>query len=685
MALENSKYVNNDLSSRILLLSTALDSKYAELDRLRMENYNMMVGSMQIRKADKDKLDKQGRTSYSYPIITAPIKTLTGMEREDRRSIRVFGRTAQDDQLKDIMNDTMDWMADKSDSDFQISQAYLDALIGKFGFILQQWCFDKDPLGLESCKRVNPFGIRFDMDTTDVMMNDCKYFFHSIWMSIDDIIPMYTRGKFELAEILMEESKQYLEENKPIRKNYLTTIWERLRTAAGYFSGGEYREAYNRMLTNDNSVVFDAERALFRVITAHERRTRRRFLHTDYTTQQTLDITSLIADNSQGGYDRDKLAQFKNSMPGALHEDYVKEIYITTTIPAFPGLVVQDMPYPIQNGNFMYTPIFAYNFHADMSLTQSVVDELKDVQHNFNKFKNIMLELVTKQASLGYIGKADAIKGFETEWQNPKMFGIKRVAANTEIGKDITPEQLPQIPNSIFSVEAQEIGLVDQISGVSPAAKGFKESSNESGRVAQLRADRSDLSTSVLRDNLMKARLMIGQNRLAMIQKYMTQERTLRLTTDSGDEKFIEINKRIADQIQNDITIGKYDLKIAEEPSSKTARELEYLKLRDMVDFLVQVNPPEVIQQLCPIIVKASGIGYSQEINEILQGYLDKMNQAPNPAIEQAQAEEIAQKIREIDLNNDSKELDNVVKVAQLTNMQLVVPEGTDPNANYKP
>lgn len=632
----------------------------------------MVISSLQISEADRVKLEKQERGMYTFNILARELRTLTGLERENRRVIRAYPRTGDDQALTELGNSLLDWGFDVSNYDIQMSKAYLDSLIGGIGWLRSSWSWAKDPLGLLDIQRINPFGVRMDLDVDDPMLSDCKYILHSLWMPIEKIIQTWAYNDPELIDILYEESLSYLN-GAGVKRKFIFNMWERVRSFA---TGIVSRTSFDSIYNNSNSnIFFNPTNGLFKTITAHHKQTEIKTYH-QATTGNVTDITEMIRDNTARGYDQNKLAHIREQLGlGIVKRTIVEEIYATTIVPAFPGLILQNKPYPIQTGNFLYTPLICYDLHPDMSLVQSVVDDLTPAQENLNKLNNIIIELATRNASRNnYIYKPSAVKDFEEDWTNPTLTGSKRMAESAKWNEDIIPEQAPPIPTDLWRMQDYSLRMVSEISGISPAARGQKESSNESGDLAVHRAERSDLNTSMINDNVNRARVQIGQNAIALMQKFLTGERVIRVTSDQG-EKNITLNQYDAatGKFLNDPNATKYDIKISNEPSGRTAREMEYAKLTAAVGQIIQLRP-EAGPKLVKVVIKASTIPYKEQILQALDE-MDQPQQDPEElAAKQLQAEIAVQELRNRDLDADSKELDNALKVKNLMNQGIEIP-----------
>lgn len=618
--MEVTKYTDTDTISRMMAIQMMLSDKFRPINQERYRNFNMLVSSLQWDEKTKRRLEKEDRPANAYNLISPIIKYVSGLERSGRKKLQVIGRTSDDHYKAEMFNKVLDWMLTQNNWDYQKSRAVLDAIIGRWGVIYNNWSWEDDPLGRMKIKRYNPFRLMFDMDFTDITMKDCQYIYDVAWYTIDEIITTFALTDLDLEEELIQKADQYFIQDPVKKKNFVSTMLSRLYGAVGHFLTGKYQDSYNPSIMNDQNMYFDSTTGRFMVIEAHERRVERTWKLYDPVGNQKYDITKIIATQDSKGYDNAKLQAIRGAFPRPdllqVSRGLEKKMWVTSIIPAFEAKV-QDVQYKVQNGNFMHTLVFAYDFHADLMHTQSLVDELIDPQSDYNKRRSTILEILVRSQSLGWTVEAGAIDGFEDEWLNRKIGSYKRV--NKGFWGRVQEDQPIRIAPELLQDTQESKYLTEEISGVSKASKGMQESKQETGKLFLAKKEQSDQMLSYLFDNIDTASLMVGRNVIDYVQVYMKQEREIRLTEDADNPEFLKVNIRAFDgSILNDLSVGEYDVDISQAPYGKTQREVEYLKLVDIMEFIVKVNP-QAGMLILPILVKASDTPYRGEILTILE------------------------------------------------------------------
>ena len=112
--------------------------------------------------------------------------------------------------------------------------------------------------------------------------------------------------------------------------------------------------------------------------------------------------------------------------------------------------------------------------------------------------------------------------------------------------------------------------------GIYNAALG--ERSNEtSGRAIRQRQIESDVSTSIYADNMAKAIEFCGRIIVDMIPTVYDTERVIRVLGSDDQETMVVVNKLLISQdgsaIMNDLSVGKYDVKVTVGPNYSTKRQ----------------------------------------------------------------------------------------------------------------
>ena len=585
-------------------------------------NYNMIVSKNQWKAEDKAALEAAGRPANAYNLLSGVVKHLSSQEGGSRKKVTAAPRSYGDLNDALTMTKLIDYCLTNQKYDYHRTRAFIDAIIARWGWIRTMWSFEDDPLGMLSLEAVNPMTLMFDMSYSDITLKRSQYVMYAPDMTLDQIVNQYAYDNTELLNAILEEGRKFFVQDVKEQKKFISTALVTLINTASQFISGQTSDEYNRTLRTES--WFDALTGKFKVLELHERRTERRMVIYDPDANKQVDITDEIV--SQDGYTEDKelmqLAMQKYPNAPEPRWSLHKQIWITTCIPAM-NLIVAEEPYAIQNKNFMFSPVFAYDFHADMKQSQSVIDELLDPQTDYNKRRSTMLEMLVRFSATGYLVEEGAIDGYEADYESKKIGQYKRVKRGHL--NSIKPEETPRIPPELFRDNEESKMLIEYISSTTKAVRGIQEGSNEP---AKLFAAKNNVSLQMIQhlfDNLDFLNLSVGENTKANIQKFMTMQRAFRITNDYDKPEFVEVNKpelaiqdgQVITRILNDVTVGEYDIVISNAPYGATAREIEFIKLVDLMKLAIEVNPMAA-QKMFPILIKASDSPYRADFMEAL-------------------------------------------------------------------
>lgn len=217
----------------------------------------------------------------------------------------------------------------------------------------------------------------------------------------------------------------------------------------------------------------------------------------------------------------------------------------------------------------------------------SVIRFAKDPQQLYNYSRSAHAETVALQPKAPYIVTPTQIAGYEAFWNQANQSN-RPYLPYTPDDKAGPPQRAapPQMSSGLL----QEITLAGEdmkrTTGIYDASLGAK--SNETSGVAiEARQQESQLGSSIYADNMVKAIHQCGKVMVAMIPKIYDTQRVIRILGDDDQEKAEMINAVMMTQdgpvSVNDMTVGKYDVRISVGPSYDTKRA----EARDgMMEFL---------------------------------------------------------------------------------------------------
>lgn len=206
-----------------------------------------------------------------------------------------------------------------------------------------------------------------------------------------------------------------------------------------------------------------------------------------------------------------------------------------------------------------------------------VVRFAKDPQQLYNYWRTAQTELVALQPKAPYIVTTKQVQGLEAIWATANESNRAYLPYNPD-------EKAPPPQRATPPIASQ--GMMQEVMTASEDMKattgvydaGLGNRSNESSGVAiRQRQMESDVSTSIYSDNLAKAIEQAGRIIVGMIPSVYDTRRALRIMGKDDAEKMVVVNDLQITQDGvvpvNDLTIGKYDVRVSVGPNYSTMRQ----------------------------------------------------------------------------------------------------------------
>lgn len=336
-------------------------------------------------------------------------------------------------------------------------------------------------------------------------------------------------------------------------------------------------------------------------------------------------------------------------------------------------------------------PVLGEEVHFEKTkLRAGLIRWAKDPQRLYNFWRSTQTEIMGAAPKLPYLLGASQAEGFEEAWLNANKGNKPFLPYNDKVNPT-RPSR--EVPPQLSSGMNNEIALASEdmkaTTGIYDASLGNR--SNETAGVAiRQRQMEGDVSTNFFGDNLSASMRRAGRILVDLIPIVYDSQRIARIVHDDGSDKMETVNSVVIEngvpRIQNDLTIGDYDVTVNIGPSYATKRQEA---LEGMAEIL-RGNPNATM--FLDIIAKNSdwpgADQFAERAQKMLPPELQEEDEEPTPeqiamraqqqqlsqiqmALQFADAEaSIADKRAKIEKTTqeaESVELDNVMKKLDLT------------------
>lgn len=646
------------------------------------ELYDFTVAALQWDKRIRSELRQARRPANSYNLIRTIFNVIYSVEEDNRKTTMTKPRTVGDNDLNDKISQTLAYYFYRAGFRRAQNRVFRDSITARLGVYHLGWRYDgtEDDQGSLFINAADPREFGFEPYFDDPLWEKTGFLFRKHGKSLEEILNTFALDDDDMLDMIMGEASMFFQQTDQKGK----WISKRLKAlfAAAYETVTGYSSQTDNVFKNYLQ-WWDPLTGRFDVLELHEKRTERRIVIPDRRRKKLVDITDAYHSTYRKLNSREPDSyKFENELINKIKEKFMIDgnaktelkprRYMTAVIPAF-NIKVSENVYPVDSKYYTYIPEYCYDEHADPLKVQSIMDDLKDPQADFNKAKSLILELLGRYANKGWVMDENAISGVEEDWYNNRIAPYKRVRAGyinmirPETGQTISPE-LIRMP-----METQ--GLMKIITNADDEIRGSRSPGVTSGKHFIAKEQRQAKSFTRILKNRDDSHHAVAELAMDFIQHFVSTQTILRITTDMipglQEDKVVHLNQRaftvdedgkIAEKIINDVDAYKYDVIVSDEPYSGTALEDKYYKLGQLFNAAESVNPKKADAML-PIMVRVGGFS---EANDILKAW----QAAETPSPEQQQLQKIMTQIQLImaKLGVEAQQLENKKTAAEIEN-----------------
>jgi len=311
---------------------------------------------------------------------------------------------------------------------------------------------------------------------------------------------------------------------------------------------------------------------------------------------------------------------------------------------------------------------------------RGIVRPAKDAQRMYNYWSSAAAETIALQPKAPWLVTKDQVKNYKHFWNRANTDNLPYMPYEPD-GKAPPPQRIapPALQAGLLQQASIAAGDIQQATGVFDPSTG-QLSDQRSGRAVVALQREADVGTSVYMHNLAKAIEHTGAIIVDLVPKYYDTQRTVRIRGEDDIEKFVTINQPIltpdGSKIQNDITRGKYDVRVATGPNFRTRR----VEAANSMVELARVFP-QVLQVAGDLVAKNLDWPGADEMAERLRKLLppgivdddqevDPQQMQQQQALLQAQQQQAQLNMSEQQANIENKQADTAAKLANIPNTQ---------------
>lgn len=474
------------------------------------------------------------------------IDSIIGMEAGLKVNTKAFDRGTQDFETAKFISEALRQVEYLNDFDTTENLAFGDQIIAGRGYYEVSIKWD----GLEAdpdIKRLYNEDVVRDCDGREADLSDSNHIHKSIWTSI------------EKAKMLFPECADELDACMESGEEVSITDGNGRGDRPDQYAGASKDGA--TAMAGDYSDFVDKKLKQIRLTTTQYRVPFKR----SFLTAKGLGVVEIT------GMSEGDIAKTEENFENAVKWDQLGYRVNVATY-CWNEILEQKediRPYD-KDGKFsiVFVPGFPSRSKDKSHLDYGLVKQMLDPQREVNKRRSKMLHILSTNSIMVEEGAIDDVQKLRTEAAKPDGLIILRPGAFNKIMRETRTD----LAASQFQLLQEAKNEIDSV-GIRGEVEGQSEAT--SGRDFQLRQQQATQSMRQLFSNLRAARRRVFLLVLDIIQQHWTSQRLVRIT-DDPDAGAIVLNQTVKDPttgeeiVQNDVSLGKYDLIIEEAPETVT-------------------------------------------------------------------------------------------------------------------
>lgn len=550
-----------------------------------IKNYGYYEGGdKQWDSKDIAVLNAGGRPHLTINMILPTINLLTGYERQNRQEIKAFPKKGGNRVVAQLFTELAKHVEDTSNGIYERSMVFLDGIVGIKGWICIDIDYEDDPYNGELIiERVDPFDIVEDPGCKSYDLNKgAKYIIRSYWADKELIKITYPKARKDIESQKFDDLDKRDIRHLPGRVQSPDQFQARLRET--------WWRSYERAVYLVHKVSMERKRV----------------------DKSKIDIMKHMLE-----VDRRQAEEEERMTVFAVAEAVVPVLHCDTT---FGQVIVEEVIRPY--GEMTKFPLQRFVPYWINGNCFSPVSNLRSPQDEKNKRRSQSLHLVNTSANSGWFNK----KTGGADKDELAAVGSKPgVVIDYEMTK---PSKIEPTPLSHAHITLEQLAGNDikEISSVNQNLLGVGKP-EDSGILDRQRQTQGLISSEIVFDNYKLTQQIYAETMIELIRhsRVFSAQEIIAIS----DEKKVEEDIDKLMQAMRSMKVGKYGVKILQNPNNPTIRFANFEILMEIARLYEGMIPPD-------ILLDSTDIPRKEEIVERLK---QSMKQQQELAQQQAQAE----------------------------------------------
>lgn len=220
-------------------------------------------------------------------------------------------------------------------------------------------------------------------------------------------------------------------------------------------------------------------------------------------------------------------------------------------------------------------PVLGEEVHiGERTVRHGLIRYAKDPQRMLNFMRSASAEMIALAPKAPWLVTKKQIEGHERRWNIANTANLPYLLYNPDPMAGALPQRIepPPMQAALLNEAALCSDDMKAVTGIYDAALGAR-SNETSGKAILARQQEGDVGSFVYVDNLARSISYCGRQLIDLIPRIYDTARIIRILGEDDAEEMVPINQQLPDgTIINDITVGRYDVRVETGPSYSTKR-----------------------------------------------------------------------------------------------------------------
>lgn len=526
-----------DFVERIYKQVKNANKRHADWRDEALDHFKFYAGD-QWPQDDRAKLEEQQRPVVTFNRVAPFIDAVVGSEMNDRKEVRYFPRTLDDQGVNELYTSAAQWVRDQCDAEDEESEAFKDCLICGMGWTETRLDYDEDPDGQIMIERVPPLEMEWDDEARKMGLSDANWVCRKKWMTKNDVLDTWPHAELIPShDATLQEMETSEHDASEAWKYERDQTWYDMKENRFLVLHYQYREReffYRAIDPNTGEVVEITEERFEKIVPIWE----------------------------QNGIPYAKQSRWRYRQAFILGKQ-----------------LLEHTNCPVQ-GRFTFQVITGKR-DEENHIWFGMMRSMKDPQEWANKFFSQFMHIINANAKGGLLAEEDAFvdpRRAESLWARPDSIIL---LSNGGLNK-VQERTVNKFPAGVDRMLQFAIAAIPDVTGVNLEMLGMVDR-EQAGILEQQRKQAALTIMAPLFNSLRHYRKQQGRVLLLFIRDYISDGRLIRIKGEEG-QKYVRLVR--------DPSVMTFDVIVDQSPTSPNLKQEVWAILQNVLPAAMRAGLP---------------------------------------------------------------------------------------------